>query len=262
MTLVGLNGDRQDSNENMETNASPANQTTGARVVLSLRGISKRYGPVKANDVISIDFRAGEIHAVLGENGSGKSTVMGIASGAVQPDEGVVEIDGQPPDRRIAEAEATRLGLGMAYQTMTEVAGLTVAENLFLATPDRAPPDLRPDGGMGREQACSEYQLDIRRRRRRHRDLSLAQRQMLEVVQALLSNPKVLLLDEPTTALGHTDVERLHDLIRTSPATGVGVVYVSHRLPEVLERRPPCDGAARRREPGHVRCVGMSEPTS
>src|SRR4029079_4267945 len=123
--------------------------------------------------------------------------------------------------------------LGVGSQTMTELAGLTVAENLFLA----APAELRPAYGRMEEwatQKLSDYQLAIRAAARTE-TLSLAQRQMLEVVQALLSHPKVLLLDEPTTALGRTEVDRLHELIRTLAADGVGVVYVSHRLPEVLE---------------------------
>jgi len=218
--------------DDTERTNRPATEPSPESIVLSIRGVSKRYGPVRANDNISIDFRAGEIHALLGENGSGKSTVMGIASGAVQPDEGEVVIDGHPLTAA-SPKEATRLGLGMAYQTMTEVAGLTVAENLFMATPA----DRRPPYGQMEEWAAEtlrEYQLEIRAVARTE-TLSLAQRQMLEVVQALLSHPKVLLLDEPTTALGHTEVDRLHELIRTLAADGVGVVYVSHRLPEVLE---------------------------
>jgi ribose transport system ATP-binding protein len=211
-----------------ERSATPLPDT----VVLAVRGISKRYGPVKANDNISIDFRAGEIHALLGENGSGKSTVLGIAGGSVQPDSGDVEIDGQPLTSA-SPKEAMRLGLGMAYQTMTEVAGLTVAENLFLA----APAERRPPYGQMEQWAAeklSENHLEISAAARTE-TLSLAQRQMLEVVQALLSQPKVVLLDEPTTALGHAEVDRLHELIRSLAASGVGVVYVSHRLPEVLE---------------------------
>ena len=218
--------------DNTERTNEPWTEMLPGSVVLSVRGISKRYGPVKANDNITIDFRAGEIHALLGENGSGKSTVLGIAGGSVQPDEGEVEIDGH----RLTSAspkEAMRLGLGMAYQTMTEVAGLTVAENLFLAAPAKRRP---PYGQMDEwaAQMLSENHLEIRAAARTE-TLSLAQRQMLEVVQALLSQPKVVLLDEPTTALGHAEVDRLHDLIRSLAASGVGVVYVSHRLPEVLE---------------------------
>ena len=124
------------------------------------------------------------------------------------------------------------LGLGMAYQTMTEVIGLSVAENLFLA----APPSERPKYGRMEPWAAErlrEAELDIAASAPTA-SLSLAQRQMLEVVQALLSKPKVLLLDEPTTALGHGDVERLHALIRNLAAQGIGIAYVSHRLPEVL----------------------------
>jgi ribose transport system ATP-binding protein len=231
LTLVGLHGDREDSDESMKTSTSPANQGSGAPTVLSLRGISKRYGPVQANKDVSIDVHAGEIHAVLGENGSGKSTLLGIASGTVVPDEGIVEIAGQLLTSASA-AVAMQLGLGMAYQTMTEVIGLSVAENLFLA----APPSERPKYGQMEPWAAQklrDYHLDIAAAAPAS-SLSPAQRQMLEVVQALLSKPKILLLDEPTTALGHADVERLHDLIRALASQGIGIAYVSHRLPEVL----------------------------
>jgi ribose transport system ATP-binding protein len=207
-----------------ETGTSPA-------TVLALRNISKRYGPVQANNDVSIDVFAGEIHAVVGENGSGKSTLLGVAAGTVVPDSGEVEIDGQPLTTASAKV-AMELGVGMAYQTMTEVIGLTVAENLFLA----APASERPRYGRMEPWAAAkiaEYELAIDPGAPTA-SLSLAQRQMLEVVQALLSKPKVLLLDEPTTALGHSDVERLHRLIRDLAAGGIAVVYVSHRLPEVL----------------------------
>ena len=103
---------------------TPVGAGAGQRVALSLRNVSKRYGPVQANNEISIDVYAGEIHAVLGENGSGKSTLLGMASGTVVPDNGVIEIDGRPLTSSSAKL-AMQLGLGMAYQTMTEVIGLT-----------------------------------------------------------------------------------------------------------------------------------------
>jgi ribose transport system ATP-binding protein len=211
--------------------ASSDEAPVGVAPVLSLREISKRYGPVLANDNVSLDVYAGEIHAVVGENGSGKSTLLGIASGTVAADSGVVEIDGRRLTTASAKA-AMALGLGMAYQTMTEVIGLTVAENLFLA----APSGRRPKYGRMEPWAAgtlAEFGIDIPAAAPTA-SLSLAQRQMLEVVQALLSQPKVLLLDEPTTALGHSDVERLHDLILALARSGTAVVYVSHRLPEVL----------------------------
>jgi ribose transport system ATP-binding protein len=209
----------------------PVDAGAGQRVGLSLRNVSKRYGPVQANSDVSIDVYAGEIHAVLGENGSGKSTLLGIASGTVVPDNGVIEIDGRPLTSSSAKL-AMQLGLGMAYQTMTEVIGLTVAENLYLACPAGDRPK------YGRMEAWAATMLNQAQLRVKPSaptsTLSLAERQMLEVVQALLSKPKVLLLDEPTTALGREEVERLHTLIRSLAAEGVAVVYVSHRLPEVL----------------------------
>jgi ribose transport system ATP-binding protein len=204
----------------------------GTPVVLSLRGISKRFGPVQANDDISIDFRAGEIHALLGENGSGKSTVLSIASGSQVPDSGTVEIDGHVLPTA-SPRSAMRLGLGMAYQHLTTVAGLTVAENLYLGAPDDRRPRYSQMHGWATEQ-LARYDLGVRAMARIE-SLSAAQLQLLEIVQALLPDPKVLLLDEPTTALGHDDVQRLHALIRGLAARGIGVVYVSHRLPEVLD---------------------------
>lgn len=200
-------------------------------LVLSLRGVSKAFGAVQALRDVSVDCRAGEIHALVGENGSGKSTLLGIASGFVHPDEGAVEIGGQRR-RRGSPAEARRLGLGIAYQTYSHVLDLSVAENLYLAVPA----DVKPKHRRMDEWAAArleEFKLDVPVTAAAG-SLSLAERQLLEVVKVLLAQPKVLLLDEPTTALGPEDVERLHALVLEQSRAGVGVVYVSHRLPEVL----------------------------
>jgi ribose transport system ATP-binding protein len=200
-------------------------------LVLSLRGVSKAYGAVQALRDVSVDCRAGEIHALVGENGSGKSTLLGVASGFVHPDDGAVEIGGRHR-RRGSPAEARRLGLGIAYQSYSHVLGLSVAENLYLAVPAEE----RPTYGRMEEWAAArlgEFGLDVPRTAPAG-SLSLAQRQLLEVVKVLLAKPKVLLLDEPTTALGPDDVARLHALVLEQSRAGVGVVYVSHRLPEVL----------------------------
>lgn len=211
----------------MSTNPGPASST-----VLRLRGVSKRFGAVQALRDVSVECRAGEIHAVVGENGSGKSTLLGIASGFLAPDEGSVEIAGQRLHAGNA-AEALGFGLGMAYQTYAQVLDLSVAENLFLATP---PADRPPFRAMDSWAAAKldEFGLDVEPGARTGA-VSLATRQLLEVAKALLSRPKVLLLDEPTTALGPGTVEALHTMVLARAAEGVGVVYVSHRLPEVLE---------------------------
>ena len=200
-------------------------------VVLSFRGVSKAYGAVQALRDVSVDCRAGEIHALVGENGSGKSTLLGVASGFLAPDEGTVEIGGTELKHR-TPAAARALGLGIAYQTYSHVLELSVAENLYLA----APSGQRPAYGRKEEWATATlegYQLDVPLNAAVGA-LSLPQRQLLEVVKALLPNPKVLLLDEPTTALGPQEVEQLHALVLERARAGVGIVYVSHRLPEVL----------------------------
>ena len=121
-------------------------------VVLSLRAVSKAFGAVRAVREVSVDCRAGEIHALVGENGSGKSTLLGIASGFLAPDEGTVEIGGRPL-ATASVAEAIRLGLGMAYQTYSQVLAMSVAENLYLAAPTDPAPRLRRHGDLGGAQA-------------------------------------------------------------------------------------------------------------
>ena len=167
--------------------------------VLSVRGLSKAFGAVQALRDVSVDCRAGEIHALVGENGSGKSTLLGIASGFLAPDEGTVDIGGSRL-RRHSPAAARRLGLGIAYQDYSHVVDLSVAENIYLAMPA----DARPKYGRMQswaEETLGAFKLDISVTAATS-SLSLAERQLLEVAKALLTRPKVLLLDEPTTALG------------------------------------------------------------
>jgi ribose transport system ATP-binding protein len=200
-------------------------------VVLSLSDVSKAFGAVQALRDVSFDCRNGEVHALVGENGSGKSTLLGIASGFLAPDAGTVEIGGRLR-RRGSPAEARRFGLGIAYQTYSHVLPLSVAENLYLAVPkDEQPAYGRMEGWAAETLQTFSLQLPVTAA---VGALPLAQRQLLEVVKALLARPKVLLLDEPTTALGPQEVEQLHQLVLERSSAGVGIVYVSHRLPEVL----------------------------
>jgi ABC-type sugar transport system ATPase subunit len=198
---------------------------------LSLRGVSKAFGAVQALRDVSVDCRAGEIHALVGENGSGKSTLLGIASGFLAPDEGTIEVGGRRLTRN-SPARARRLGIGIAYQDYSHVLDLSVAENLYLAVPEADRPRYREMTGWA-EGALGRFGLSMPVRAATA-SLSLAERQLLEVTKALLNRPKVLLLDEPTTALGPTEVEHFHALMLEQSQAGVAVVYVSHRLPEVL----------------------------
>jgi ribose transport system ATP-binding protein len=203
-------------------------------LVLEISGVSRQFGAVRALTDVSFDCRPGEVHALVGENGSGKSTLLGIASGFVDPDLGTVRIGGKPL-RRDSPALARKLGLAMAYQDTSLVGPEPVKNNLFLA----APPDQRPPFWRRKKWArklLAEFDLDLEL----FPDgpagfLSLAERQLFEVAKALVTDPKVLLLDEPTTALGPDEVEALHRTVVACRSRGVGVVYVSHRLPEVLE---------------------------
>jgi ribose transport system ATP-binding protein len=198
--------------------------------ILNLTGISKSYPGVQALNQVSLECRPGEIHAVLGENGSGKSTLLGIASGAVVPDAGQIEINGRP----LTKADpllARQLGLATVYQDDSLVRELTVADNLFLAAVD-APLSLASARRYALAQLKS-YDLDTSPDALVG-ELTPAQRQFLEIVKALSSNPRILLLDEPTSSLDLAGVEKLSGIIRRIAAEGTAVVYVSHRLPEIL----------------------------
>jgi ribose transport system ATP-binding protein len=202
--------------------------------VLELRGVSRQFGAVRALTDVSFDCRAGEVHAVVGENGSGKSTLLGIASGFVDPDLGTVRIGGEPL-RRDSPALARKLGLAMAYQDTSLILPEPVKNNLFLAAPE----DRRPRFWQRKRWArkvLAEFDLDLELFPDAPAGvLSLSDRQPFEVAKALVTDPKVLLLDEPTTALGPDEVEALHRTVVACRNRGVGVVYVSHRLPEILE---------------------------
>ncbi len=229
---------------------------TEQQPVLELTHISKQFGTVRALTDVSLDCRAGEIHAVVGENGSGKSTLLGIASGSVKPDAGTIRI-GNGRLSKDSPAEARRLGLGMAYQDNSQVLSMSVKENLFLATP----PERRPKYWQMKDWAreiLPAFELDL------FPDaptgyLTLAQRQLFEVAKALMGDPQVLLLDEPTTALGPREVALLHRTLRACADRGVGVVYVSHRLPEVLQVADRVTVLRDGRSQGTFVASGMSE---
>ncbi len=216
------------------TERNPDNEASGHELVLELTGVSRQFGAVRALTDVSFDCRPGEVHALVGENGSGKSTLLGIASGFVDPDLGTIRIGGKPL-RRDSPALARKLGLAMAYQDTSSVDAEPVKNNLYLAaTPEQRPPYWRRKKWA--RKVLAELDLDLEL----FPDapvgmLSMADRQLFEVAKALVFEPRVLLLDEPTTALGPDEVEALHRSIVECRRQGIGVVYVSHRLPEVLE---------------------------
>lgn len=199
--------------------------------VLKLRGVSKTYPGVRALDKVDLECLPGEVHAILGENGSGKSTLMKIASGVVKPDGGSVEIAGnnlQSADPRVASG----FGLATVYQDDSLVLEMTVAQNLFMATKDGSVRFGEMDAWATEMLAAYEVNIDPRAL---VSDLSPAQRQFVEIIKALQADPKVLLLDEPTSTLDADGVRKLVSIIQNLRTRGTGIIYVSHRLPEILE---------------------------
>lgn len=202
-------------------------------LALELSGISRQFGAVRALTAVSFECRAGEVHALVGENGSGKSTLLGVASGFVEPDRGTVRIGGRLLPRD-SPALSRKLGLAMAYQDGSAINAEPVKNNLYAAATVGRPPYWRRKKWA--RKVLAEFDLDLEL----FPDapvgaLTMAERQLFEVAKALVTEPKVLLLDEPTTALGPDEVEALHRTITACKQRGIGVVYVSHRLPEVLE---------------------------
>ena len=195
---------------------------------LELIDISKQYPAVKANDRVNLSVAPGEIHAVLGENGAGKSTLMKMIYGAVRPDEGQMRWNGQPVQIRNPQ-EARALGISMVFQHFSLFDTLTAAQNVWLGL-DKA---LSLAAVSARITEVSRaYGLDIEPLRPVH-TLSVGERQRVEIVRALLTNPKLLILDEPTSVLTPQAVERLFVTLRQLSADGCSILYISHKLDEI-----------------------------
>ena len=197
--------------------------------LLTLEGITKSFpNGVTANAEVDFALRAGEIHALLGENGAGKSTLMKILYGLLQPDAGVIRIDGAP--RRLTRpGDAQQAGIGMVFQHFSLFEALTVAENVALGLPGAQP---------GQALAA-----EIQRLAERYRlaldpyasvySLSVGEKQRIEIVRVLLQNPRLLVLDEPTSVLTPQETDRLFDTLQTLASQGTGIVFISHKLKEV-----------------------------
>ena len=195
---------------------------------LELTGISKQYPAVKANDAVGLRVAPGEIHAVLGENGAGKSTLMKVIYGAVQPDAGEIRFNGQL--LTIASpAQARRLGISMVYQHFSLFDSLTAAENVWLGL-DKSTSLAQVTQRIG--EVAHTYGLDVEPGRPVH-TLSVGERQRVEIVRALLTNPQLLILDEPTSVLTPQAVDKLFVTLRLLAAKGCSILYISHKLDEI-----------------------------
>ncbi len=199
--------------------------------------LSKHFGPVRALDEVTLDFHRGEVHGLIGENGAGKSTVMHLLTGLLEPTAGTIRFEGRPVRLR-GPAEAQRLGIAMVHQELNRVEALSVAANLFLGREptrfgriDHRRSEREARALLGRIGCTVDPRATVKR-------LSIAERQMVEIARALSLDARVLILDEPTAVLTQRETAGLFDLIGRLKAAGTTIIYISHRLPEV---RRLCD---------------------
>ncbi len=197
---------------------------------LELDGISKIYPSVIANDRIKLKVRAGEIHAVLGENGAGKSTLMKMIYGVSKPDAGKIYWQGERVEIE-NPAQARQLGIGMVFQHFSLFETLTVVENVALALEDS--PDLKQLSEQI-DRVSKKYGLPVDPNRRVHA-LSVGERQRVEIIRCLLQNPKLLIMDEPTSVLTPGAVRKLFETLRQLAEEGCSILYISHKLDEIQE---------------------------
>jgi general nucleoside transport system ATP-binding protein len=203
--------------------------------LLQLQGIAKRFPGVLANDDVSLAVATGEIHALLGENGAGKSTLVKIVYGVLRPDAGTMHLNGEPyaPAR---PSEARAKGIGMVFQHFSLFEGLTVAENIALGLGARA-----ARKGLGERIAGVSAAYGLRLDPGRLvGTLSVGERQRVEVVRCLLQDPRLIVMDEPTSVLTPQEVEVLFATLRRLRSGGCSILYISHKLEEI---RALCDRA-------------------
>jgi simple sugar transport system ATP-binding protein len=203
--------------------------------VLELVGITKRFPGIVANDAVSFDLHRGEIHALLGENGAGKSTLMNVLYGLYQPDEGEIRVNGKPVTFSSPRA-AIDQGIGMVHQHFMLIPVMTVAENVVLGT-EPSEKGVLLDYGAARARVrdlAFSFGLAIDPDAR-IQDISVGQQQRVEILKALYRRADILILDEPTAVLTPQEARELFDILKTLVAEGLSIIFISHKLNEVLE---------------------------
>ncbi|MEM6890659.1 MAG: ABC transporter ATP-binding protein [Pseudomonadota bacterium] len=194
--------------------------------LLSLRGVTKSYGQVHANSGVNLDVEHGAIHAILGENGAGKSTLMKLIYGVETPDEGEIYWRGERTDI-LSPAAARRLGIGMVFQHFSLFETLTVVENVSLIVPGSKKELIERIAYFG-----SEFGLDVDPSAHVY-SLSVGERQRVEIIRCMMADPRLLILDEPTSVLPPQSVELLFETLRRLADTGVSILFISHKLEEI-----------------------------
>ncbi|MFC9690765.1 sugar ABC transporter ATP-binding protein [Kribbella sp. NPDC056951] len=203
--------------------------------LVRMERIGKRYGGVQACRAVDFTLGAGEVHALLGENGAGKSTLMKILSGDVTDFDGQIEIDGEPVSFG-GPTDAQAAGIAMIHQELDLVPGLSVADNIFLGRELRTPLRTVDRRRMDREARALLDRSGVRIDPRRPvGELRVGEQQLVTIAKAISLDARVLIMDEPTSALTTTEVDRLFEVIRELRRAGVGIVYISHRMEEIAQ---------------------------
>ena len=206
-----------------------------APTALELKGITKRFPGVLANDHIDFDLRRGEVHALLGENGAGKSTLMNVLYGLYHPDEGEILVSGETVSMS-SPREAINQGIGMVHQHFMLIPVMTVAENIVLAVEPRRDGILLDYGAARRQvsELAETFGFAIEPDAR-IQDITVGQQQRVEILKALFRRAEVLILDEPTAVLTPQETGELFAILRTLTREGLSIVFITHKLNEVLE---------------------------
>ena len=201
--------------------------------ILEMRGITKKFGHVTANDAVDLSIYPGEIHAILGENGAGKSTLMNVLLGIYKPNAGEILYKGAPVEIR-SPRQAVELGIGMVHQHFHLVETLTAAENVFLYTPE-CRLFLSPKEMEEKVAACSQkFHLEVDP----HAliwQLSVGEQQRVEIVKLLYRGAEILILDEPSAVLTESEASEMFRTLRAMAESGKSVVVISHKIREVME---------------------------
>jgi len=238
---------------------TPTEAEGAAGLALELRGITKRFGALTANDAVDLQLRRGEIHALLGENGAGKSTLMNVVYGMLTPEEGEIVVDGSPTTIQ-SPRDAMDKGIGMVFQHFMLIPVMTVAENLVLGNEGAAKGGLLDiAGAKQRTRELSErYGLRVDPDARVS-DISVGQQQRVEILRALDRGARILVLDEPTAVLTAQETAELTEVLRGLRDQGTSVVFITHKLNEVLEVADRVTVLRRGKTVGTVDTAGADE---
>jgi inositol transport system ATP-binding protein len=203
-------------------------------VILEMKNIHKRFGGVHALCNVNLTLRSGEIHALVGENGAGKSTLMKILIGLYKPDSGEIVFDGKKVEFKSVK-DAQDMGISMIFQEFNQVKVMTVMENIYLGREPRTKSGAVDFKKMYRDSKELLLKLGVDLDPQTYiRDLTVAKHQLVEIVKAISLNARIIIMDEPTSALSQKEIDYLHAMVRALRDQGKTIVYISHKMEEIF----------------------------